>query len=206
MSPKNRLKRMQQGGGICPQILRISHEYRIEAFKIVKKNQLVTGQKLSLDKNSGRNTKQNVHHHKISPKKWHDKSTRQKNQKKKQRTSQNQKKTQNQQPPKSKIQNPLILTSLGGYVPYIYCHDKFINNGTPVPNSRKNVWPPFPRRQNGTTVKMYGVLSGTPPWLYISWGVGMNCGVCAGTAVQVHFLFELECKCSTYCDLVCVKI
>ena len=83
------------------------------------------------------------------------------------------KNTQNQQPPKSKIQNPLILTSLGGYVPYIYCHDKCINKGTPVPNSRKNVWPPFPRRQNGTTVKMYGVLSGTPPWLYISWGVGI---------------------------------
>ena len=68
MSPKNRLKRMQQGGGICPQILRISHEYHFKAFKIVKKNQLVTGQKLRLDKDSGRNTKQNVHHHKISPK------------------------------------------------------------------------------------------------------------------------------------------
>ena len=38
LSPKNRLKRMQQGGGICPQILRISHEYHIKAFKIVKKN------------------------------------------------------------------------------------------------------------------------------------------------------------------------
>ena len=162
MSPKNRLKRMQQGGGICPQILRISHEYHIKAFKIVKKNQLVTGQKLSLD----------VHHHKISPKKWHDKSTRQKNHKKKTKNIAKPKK--NQQPPKSKIQNPLILTSLGGYVPYIYCHDKCINKGTPVPNSRKNVWPPFPRRQNGTTVKMYGVLSGTPPWLYISWGVGME--------------------------------
>ena len=38
---------MQQGGGICPQILRISHEYHIKAFKIVKKNQLVTRQKIN---------------------------------------------------------------------------------------------------------------------------------------------------------------
>ena len=91
------------------------------------------------------------------------------------------KKTKNIAKPKKtksttpKIQDPesAYFDISRGYVPYIYCHDKFINKGTPVPNSRKNVWPPFPRRQNGTTVKMYGVLSGTPPWLYISWGVGM---------------------------------
>ena len=164
MSPKNRLKRMQQGGGICPQILRISHEYHIKAFKIVKKNQLVTRQKLSLD----------VHHHKISPKKWHDKSTRQKNHKKKQRTSQNQKKNTKSTTPKIQDPESAYFNIFRGYVPYIYCHDKCINKGTPVPNSRKNVWPPFPRRQNGTTVKMYGVLSGTPPWLYISWVVGIS--------------------------------
>ena len=63
----------------------------------------------------------------------------------------------------SKIQNPPILASLGGYVPYIYCHDKCINYGTPLRNSRKNVWPAFPRRQNGTPVKMYGVFRGHPP-------------------------------------------
>ena len=95
--PQKSAKTYATRGGICPQILRISHEYHIKAFKIVKKNQLVTGQKLSLDVHR--------HHHKISPKKWHDKSTRQKNHKKKQRTSQNQKKHKinNPQNPRSRI-------------------------------------------------------------------------------------------------------
>ena len=83
---------MQQGRGICPQILRISHEYHI-AFKIVKKKkQLVTGQKLSLDKKSvQKNGMINQPAKKIT--------------KNKQRTLQNQKKHKinNPQNPRSRI-------------------------------------------------------------------------------------------------------
>ena len=102
--PQKSAKTYATRGGICPQILRISHEYHFKAFKIVKKNQLVTGQKLRLDKDSGRNTKQNVHHHKISPKKWHDKSTRQKHHKKKNKEHRKTKKHTKSTTPK--IQDP----------------------------------------------------------------------------------------------------
>ena len=44
--PKNRPKRMQQGGEICPQILRIWHEYHIKALKIVKKKSTCDREKI----------------------------------------------------------------------------------------------------------------------------------------------------------------
>ena len=183
--PKNRPKCMQQRGGLCPQILRIWHEYHIQVLKMVKKKQLVTGRKFSLEKKSGRNTKQTVSGSQNRPNKNQQPSMAERiyltNLCPDWWPSQpryyeliNTPSSLNHEYSSSWPARSTLSASLGGYVPYIYCHDICINRSAPVRNAGKNVWPPFPRRPNGTLVKMYGVLVGTPPWSYISWGVGIK--------------------------------